>query len=136
MTNLSLSVVNIAYNFQLMRLAGEDGVAAYGVIMYVNFIFTSLFVGYSIGVAPIVGYHDGNENFSELKNLFKKSMSVIGLSGVILTGAALALSSPLAQIFVGYDKTLYEMTRRGFGMYSLAFFFMGFNIFGSSFLRL
>lgn len=133
MTNLSLSIVNIAYNFQLMKLIGENGVAAYGTILYVNLIFIGVFLGYSIGVAPIVGYHDGMKNYDELKSLFRKSLLIIGILGVILTGAAEASAGLLAKIFVGYDPVLYDMTKHGFRLYSFAFLIIGFNIFGSAF---
>lgn len=133
MTNLSMSIVNMLYNFQLMNIAGEDGVAAYGVIMYANFIFLSTFIGYSIGSAPIVGYHYGAANHSELKNLFKKSLIMIGIWGLVLVTLAVGLSSPLARLFVGYDVELMEMTRHGFRLYALAFLVSGFNIFGSAF---
>lgn len=133
MTNLSMSIVNMLYNFQLMNIAGEDGVAAYGVIMYANFIFLSTFIGYSIGSAPIVGYHYGAANHSELKNLFKKSLIMIGIWGFVLVTLAVGLSSPLARLFVGYDVELMEMTRHGFRLYALAFLVSGFNIFGSAF---
>lgn len=133
MTNISMSLVNMLYNFQLMRLAGEDGVAAYGVIMYVNFIFISIFVGYSIGTAPVIGFHYGAQNFDELKSLFKKSLRLIAGAGVVLTALAIALSKPLSGIFVSYDATLMEMTQHAFILYSLSFLVMGFNIFGSSF---
>lgn len=133
MSNLSTSLVSILYNFQLMRLAGENGVAAYGVIMYVNFIFIAIFLGYSIGSAPIVGYHYGAENHGELQNLFRKSLILMGLSGAVLTALAEVLSAPLSAVFVGYDQELFEMTCRGFRLYSLSFLAMGFNIFGSAF---
>jgi len=133
MTNLSMSLVNILYNFQLMRLVGEDGVAAYGVIMYVNFIFVSIFLGYSIGSAPIIGYHYGSENQSELKNLLKKSLVFMGVSGLALTALAELFSRPLSLVFVGYDPALLALTCRGFRLYSLSFLLMGVNIFGSSF---
>lgn len=133
MTNISMSIVNILYNFQLMRFAGEDGIAAYGVIMYVNFIFVAVFIGYSIGTAPIISYHYGAAHTDELKNLFRKSLTLIGIFGVILTGLALVLARPLSHIFVGYDEGLLAMTYRGFSLYSIAFLFAGFNIFGSSF---
>ncbi|MDO5389034.1 MAG: MATE family efflux transporter [Clostridia bacterium] len=133
MTNLSTSIVNILYNFQLMKIAGEDGVAAYGVIMYVNFIFMAIYIGYSIGSAPIVGYHFGAENYDELKNLFKKSLKIVGVFGFILTFAAIILASPLSKIFVGYDIELFEMTKNGFRLYSLSFLISGFNVFGSAF---
>ncbi|WP_077534155.1 MATE family efflux transporter [Massiliimalia massiliensis] len=133
MTNISMSIVNILYNFQLMNLAGEDGIAAYGVIMYVNFIFVSIFIGYSIGCAPIVGYHYGAANHAELKSLFRKSLTFIGLTGFLLTVLALSLSPWLSKLFVGYDPVLYEMTNHGFRLYALSFLASGFSIFGSAF---
>ncbi|MBQ8915169.1 MAG: polysaccharide biosynthesis C-terminal domain-containing protein [Clostridia bacterium] len=133
MTNLSLSIVNILYNFQLISLAGEDGVAAYGVIMYINFIFISVFIGFSVGSAPIISYHYGAQNSSELKSLSKKSLALVAVCAVIMTAFAELLSAPLSGIFVGYDKALFEMTRRGFMIYSVSFLIMGFNIFASSF---
>ena len=133
MTNVSMSVVNMLYNWQLMRMLGTNGVAAYGVIMYVNFIFISIFIGYSMGSAPVVGYHYGAGNKDELKNLFKKSMRLILIMGVILTVAAEILNRPLSGIFVSYDKDLLEMTIYAFGVYSLSFLVMGINIYASSF---
>ena len=132
-SNLSMSLVNMLYNFQLMRVAGEDGVAAYGVIMYVNFIFVGVCLGYSFGVAPVVSYHYGAGNEGELKSLFRKSLTIIALCAAVLTAAAEGLAGPLSGIFVSYDAGLYEMTRRGFMIYSASFLFMGFNMFGSSF---
>lgn len=133
LTNISMSVVNILYNWQLMQLAGENGIAAYGVIMYVGFIFAAIFIGYSIGTAPIIGYNYGAANHSELKNLFKKSRIVIGITGIALTFIAITLSTPLSSLFVGYDAELFEMTKHGFTLYSLSFLILGFNIFGSAF---
>lgn len=133
MTNLSMSIVNILYNFQLIQFAGEDGVAAYGVIMYVNFIFVAVFLGYSIGSAPIVGYHYGACNTAELKSLFRKSLSLIAIFALVLTALAELLSGVLSGIFVSYDPGLFAMTKRAFHLYSIAFLFMGFNIFASSF---
>ena len=132
-TNLSASVVNILYNFQLMRLAGENGVAAYGVIMYVNFIFMAVFLGYSIGSAPVVSYHYGAGNHTELKSLFRKSLVLLGAGGLVLTVLAEAFSAPLVAIFASYDAELYAMTVRGFRLYSLAFLIMGVNVWGSAF---
>jgi len=133
MTHISMSVVNMLYNFQLMRFSGENGVAAYGVIMYVNFIFISAFIGYSIGSAPIVGFNYGAANDAELKNIRKKSTVIIGTGAIFLTLLAELLAMPLSSIFVGYDMELYYMTTRAFMIYSLAFLFSGFNIFGSAF---
>ena len=133
MTNVSMSLVNILYNFQLIRMAGEDGVAAYGVIMYVNFIFVSVFIGYSIGSAPVIGYHYGAENENELKNLFRKSLILVGLAGLAMTALAELLSLPLSSIFVGYDAELLTLTCHGFRLNSLSFLVIGFNIFASAF---
>lgn len=132
-TNLSTSIVNILYNFQLMKLAGENGVAAYGIIMYVNFIFMAIYFGYSIGSAPIVGYNYGAANHNELKNLFRKSITVMGVAGLILTLLAEILTTPLVTIFASYDKDLFAMTVHGFRLYSIAFVFMGINVWGSAF---
>ena len=133
MTNLSISLVNMLYNFQLIRFAGEDGVAAYGVIMYVNFIFIAVFLGYAIGTAPIIGYHYGAGNKDEMKNVYKKSISFNIVSGIVMCVVAIALSGVLAKLFVGYDANLYSMTQKGFAIYGIAFLVMGLNIYGSSF---
>lgn len=133
MTNISMSLVNILYNFQLMSVAGEDGVAAYGVIMYVNFIFAAMFLGYAIGSAPVISYHYGAANHAELKNLFRKSLTIVALAAFTLTIVAEALAAPLATVFVGYDAGLMELTRHGFRLYALSFLMNGFNIFGSAF---
>ena len=132
MSNLSMSLVSMLYNLQLIRYAGENGIAAYGVIMYVNFIFVAIFIGFTIGSAPIIGFNHGADNQTELKNIFRKSLVVMGaFAGTMLT-AALLLAEPLSRIFVGYDAELMEMTIRGFKIYSLSFLLCGFNIFGSS----
>jgi len=133
MTNLSSSLVNALYNFQLMRLAGEDGVAAYGVIMYANFMFTAAFFGYSIGCAPIVGYHYGAGNSRELKNMFRKSLVLMAVVGLAMVALAEGLALPVSRVFVGYDTGLLALTDRGFRLYSLSFLLMGFNIFSSAF---
>ena len=133
MSNLSTSLVSILYNFQLMRLIGEDGVAAFGVIMYVNFIFIGVFMGYSIGAGPIVSYHYGAGNQGELHSLLRKSLLLMLAGCAGLTAAAVGLAGPLSRIFVGYDPELLDLTTRGFQLYSLSFLAMGFNIFGSAF---
>lgn len=133
MTNISMSLVNILYNFQLMKFAGEDGVAAYGVIMYVSFVFVAAFIGFSVGSAPIISYHYGAENTEELKNLRKKSSVIIFAASLGMFILAIVLSYPLASIFVGYDDILFELTRNAFIIYSISFLFSGFNIFGSAF---
>ncbi len=133
MSNISHSVVGMLYNFQLMKLAGENGVSAYGVLMYVQFIFIAIFIGYAIGCAPIVGYHYGAQNHSELKNMLKKSTILTGGSGILLTAVAFSLSSVFAKIFVGYDAELCELTTHAFRMFSFAFILAGFNIYISSF---
>ena len=133
MTNLSMSIVNMLYNYKLMEYIGEDGVAAYGVIMYVNFIFVSIFLGYSIGSAPIVSYHYGAKNNSELKNLFHKSLGFVSVVGVVLTVLSISLSGVLSSIFVGYDAKLFEITQHGLIIFSISYLICGFNIYGSAF---
>lgn len=133
MSNISMNVVGMLYNIQLLSYAGEDGVAAYGVMMYVSMIFSAAFMGYSIGSAPVVGYHYGAQNHDELKGLLKKSLIMIGIFGAVMVAAAEILAAPLANIFVGYDATLMELTVSGFRIYSLAFIFMGYAIFASGF---
>ena len=133
MSNVSMSLVCMLYNLQLMEYAGENGIAAYGVIMYVNFIFISVFIGFSIGNAPLVGYNHGANNHLELKNLLRKGITVLLALAVLMTVAGEVLAKPLAQIFVGYDQTLMDMTVRGFRIYTLSFLLCGFNIYGSSF---
>lgn len=133
MTNISMSLVNILYNYQLMRFIGEDGVAAYGVIMYVNFFFVAVFIGYSIGTAPIVSFHYGAGNQKELRGIFSKSNVLMVGCGLAMVLLALGLSGPLAHVFVGYDVALMELTRHGFAIYSLSFAVMGMNIYGSAF---
>lgn len=133
MSNISASIVGMLYNIQLIKYAGENGVAAYGVLMYVNFIFLAVFIGYSVGTAPIIGYNYGAGNHSELKNLLKRSLWIIGICSVAMVFAAEILARPLATMYVGYDIELFELTLRGFKIYSLAFLFAGMAIFGSSF---
>lgn len=133
MSNVSMSVVGMLYNIQLLKYAGENGVAAYGVMMYVSMIFSAAYVGYSIGVAPVIGYHDGAKNHSELKNLLRKSIILIGGLGVGMTISAELLAVPLAKMFVGYDAGLMELTISGFRIFALSFGFMGFAIFASGF---
>ena len=133
MSNISGSVVAMLYNFQLLRLAGEDGVAAYGAIMYVNFIFAAIFIGYAIGSAPVISFHYGAEHSGELHSLLGQSTVINASAGVVMTGAALALAGPMSKIFVGYDQELYELTVRGFRLYAISFLLCGLNIFGSSF---
>lgn len=133
MSNISSSLVGMLYNFQLMRLIGEDGVSAYGVLMYVQFIFVAIFIGYSIGCAPVVSFHFGAQNHSELKSLLRKSVLLMASGGVLLTIAARLLAAPLARLFVGYDAGLFELTSHAFRLFSWSFLLAGFNIFASGF---
>lgn len=133
MSNISSSIVGMLYNAQLMKYAGEDGVAAYGVLMYVNMIFLAVFIGYSVGTAPIIGYHYGANDHSELKSLLKKSSVIIGATSVSMLVLAEILAYPLAKIFVGYDSELMKLTLGGFRIFSFSFLFAGISIFGSSF---
>ncbi len=133
LSNISMSLVGILYNFQLIKHAEEDGVAAYGVLMYVNFVFLSAFIGYSVGIAPVFGYHYGAQNHKELRGLLKKSLTVVGVFAAAMFILSELLALPLSEIFVGYDRGLLELTLRGFKLFSFSFLFAGFAIFGSGF---
>ena len=133
MSNVSMSIVAMLYNSRLMEYAGEDGVAAYGVMMYVSMIFSAAFIGYSIGTAPVVGYHDGAKNHAELKSVLRKSLIIIGAFGAAMVVAAQILAWPLAKMFVGYDDNLVDMTISGFRIFALSFVFTGFAIYSSGF---
>ena len=133
MSNISSSLVGMLYNFQLMRLIGEDGVSAYGVLMYVQFIFVAIFIGYSIGCAPVVSFHFGAQNHGELKSLLRKSVLLMASGGVLLTVAARLLAALLAHLFVGYDAVLFDLTVHAFRLFSWSFLLAGFNIFTSGF---
>ena len=133
MSNISSSLVGMLYNFQLMRLIGEDGISAYGVLMYVQFIFVAIFIGYSIGSAPVVSFHFGAQNHGELKSLLRKSVLLMSSGGVLLTVAARLLAALLAHLFVGYDAVLFDLTTHAFRLFSWSFLLAGFNIFTSGF---
>ena len=132
MSNLSMSLVSMLYNLQLMAYAGENGIAAYGVIMYVNFVFIAVFIGFVIGTAPIIGFNHGADNRPELQGVVKRSLVILLVFSLAMAAAGELMSGLLARIFVGYDPVLMEMTARGFRIYSLSFLLCGFNIFGSS----
>ena len=133
MSNISSSIVSMIYNFQLLKYIGEDGISAYGVLMYVQFVFIAIDIGYSIGCAPIVGFHFGAQNHAELKNMLDKSVKLMCGAGVVMAVLAQVLAAPLARLFVGYDEGLYTLTCHAFRLFSFAFLFAGFNIFASSF---
>ena len=133
LTNISTSFVSMLYNFQLMKLAGENGVAAYGVIMYVNFIFMGFYFGFSVGSSPVISYHYGAENHGELQGLFRKSLVVLSIAAAAMTVLAALFAKPRSGLFVGYDAELFAMTYSAFRLYSLSFLVAGFNIFGSAF---
>ena len=133
LSSISGSVVGMLYNTQLLKYAGENGVAAYGAIMYVNFIFAALFIGYSSGVAPVVSFHYGADNKEELKGLRRKSRTIILIASVLMLGLSECFAAPLAKIFVGYDRELFALTVRAFRIYAISFLFGGTAVFGSSF---
>lgn len=135
MSNIATSLVSMLYNFQLLKYIGEDGVSAYGVLMYVQFIFIAISIGYSIGVSPIVSYHYGAENTAEMKSLLRKSITLTLTVGVALTALAIAAAGPFAYIFVGFDDSLFALTKHAFRLFSFSFLLAGFNIFCSGFLR-
>lgn len=133
MGNISMSIVSMLYNLQLMRYAGDDGIAAYGVLMYVSMIFQAIFIGYAVGAAPVVGFHYGAQNRSELKNLLHRSLVLIGIFSVTMFAAGEALGRPLSLLFVGYDAGLLDMTIHAFAIFSFSFLLSGLTILGSSF---
>lgn len=133
LSNISMSLVSMLYNVQLLRYAGQDGVASYGVLMYVMLVFQSIFIGYSIGVAPVVSYQYGAKNSVELQGLRQKSLRVIGAAAVLMFAVALLSAEPLSRIFVGYDAALLDLTLHAFSIYSFSFLFAGFSIFASAF---
>ena len=133
MTEVAASVVSTLYNFQLLMLLGADGVAAYGVIMYVNFVFTAVFFGFAMGTGPVVSYHYGAQNKDELKSLFRKSLVLVGGAGVAMFAASQLFGGALVGVFVGYDPDLVALTLHGFRIYSVSFLMAGFNIYGSAF---
>lgn len=132
-TNIAMSLVSMLYNWQLMRYIGEDGVNAYGILIYVAFVFIAIFLGYSMGTGPIVSFHHGAKNAAELKNLFRKSLVFVGITAVTMVVLSQILAVPLAKIFVGYDEGLTKLTAHAFRIYSLSFLLSGFNIYGSDF---
>lgn len=133
MSNISMSLVGMLYNIQLMKYAGEDGVAAYGVMMYVSMIFSAAFIGYSIGTAPVVGFNYGAHDFDELKGLLRRSVVLIGAFSVSMVLAGELLAVPLSRLFVGYDAALMALTVSGFRWFAVSFLFMGYAIYGSGF---
>ena len=133
MSNISMSLVSMLYNIQLIKYAGQDGIAAYGVLMYVSMIFQAIFIGYAVGVAPVVGYHFGAKNAGELNGLLKRSLMMIAVCAAAMFAAGECLSAPLSRMFVGYDPGLFAMTKHAFAIFSFSFLFSGFSIFGSSF---
>ena len=133
MSTVSGSVVTVLYNYQLMRLAGEDGIAAFGVIQYLSFIFAAVFLGYSVGIAPVIGYHYGARNAPELRSLFTKGVTLVAAAGAAMACASWLASDLLTRLFVGYDPALREMTLWGMRIYAFSFLICGINIFGSAF---
>lgn len=133
LSNISMSFVSMLYNAQLMKYAGNDGVAAYGVLMYLGQIFAMIYIGYAVGTAPVFSFHYGAGNHEELKGLLRKSLVIVGCFALAMVGASYGLSRPLSLLYVGYDETLLGMTVNAFYIYSLSFAFCGFAIFGSSF---
>lgn len=133
MSNISMNLVGMLYNLQLLKYAGNNGVAAYGVMMYVSMIFSAAFIGYSIGTAPLVGYNDGAQNHKELQSLLRKSLLMIGVFGIAMVASGIGLAQPLAKLFVGYDQDLMDLTVSGFRIFALSFPFMGYAIYSSGF---
>lgn len=133
LSNIAMPIVAMVYNLQLLKYAGEDGVAVFGVLMYVSLIFQAIFIGYSIGISPIISYHYGAQNRKKLQEVFRNSLVFIALCAVMMFIAALIFAKPLSAIFVGYDEALFALTIHAFSIFSFSFLFSGFAIFGSSF---
>ena len=133
MSNISASVVSILYNAQLLRYAGENGVAAYGVLMYVSLVFQGVFIGHSVGIAPVISYHYGAQNHEELRSLRRQGIAITAAFAAVMFTAAKLLGQPLSRLFVGYDAELLKLTAHAFSIFSFSFLFSGFAIFGSSF---
>jgi len=133
LSNISMSLVSMLYNYQLLKYAGEEGIAAYGVLMYVNMVFLAIFIGFATGIAPVIGYHFGAHNHDELHGLLLKSIRIICISSVLMLVFGEILALPLSSVFVGYDHHLLDITLRGFLIYSFSFLFSGIAIFASSF---
>lgn len=133
MSNISASIVSMLYNLQLMKYLGENGIAAYGVLMYVSMIFQAVFIGYAVGTSPVVAYKYGEDDRDELHCLLRRSIRVIAVFAIAMFAVGELLASPLAKIFVSYDKELMELTVHAFRIFSFSFLFSGFAIYGSSF---
>lgn len=133
MSSISSSVVSMLYNVQLMKYAGENGIAAYGVLMYVSMIFQAIFIGYAVGTAPITSFNFGAKNKAELKSLLRKSGGIIGVCAIVMFLSGELLSAPLSRLFVGYDAELFKITNHAFSIFSFSFLLSGFSVFGSSF---
>lgn len=133
LSQVSGAFVSMIYNVQLLHFAGENGVAAYGAIMYVDFIFVAIFVGYSVGSAPVIGYNYGAQNHAELRNMYKKSMTIMVIVGILMLAFAQIIAKPLAVIYVGYDRELFDITIHGFRIFSWVYLICGINIFASGF---
>jgi Na+-driven multidrug efflux pump len=131
-SNIAMSIVSICYNLQLMRFLGEDGVAAYGVVMYIAFVYAAVFIGYNIAITPIIGYHYGARDIDEQQSLFRKSLVIIGITGVVMTGLAEVFSGGYARLFVGYDESLTALTTKATRLYMLCFLICGWSMFASS----
>lgn len=131
-SSISMSIVSICYNLQLMRLYGEDGVAAYGILMYITFAYAAIYIGYNLALTPIVGYHYGAENIREQRSILRKSLVIIGISGLMMTLSAELMSRPLAQLFVGYDEGLTILTTKAIRIYMLCFLICGWSMFASA----
>lgn len=130
--NIAMNIVTICYNLQLMRHLGEDGVSAFGVLMYIAFIFVAVFIGYNIGITPIIGYHYGARDLNEQRSLLRKSLTLIAVAGVLMTTVAEVFAEPLARTFVGYDENLTELTIKAMRLYFPAMLICGWNMFASA----
>lgn len=130
--NISFNIVSMCYNWQLMRFYGENGVAAYSVILYLGFIFVAVYSGYNMTVTPLVGFNFGAGNKRELRSLLRHSLTLMLVLGVLLAGTAELLAGPAARLFVGYDSELTALTVHATRLYAPSFLITGLTLFVSA----
>jgi Na+-driven multidrug efflux pump len=132
-TNISRSLITVLFNVRLMQLLGEDGVAAISVMLYIEFIFTAVLIGFSIGAAPVIGYHFGARNGDELKKLHQSCLKIVGMVSIVMFILSELAASVLVSIFIVSNPTLIELTVQGFRIFAISFLFCGINIFASAY---
>lgn len=130
-TALVTGIITMMFNWTMLRYVGENGVAAVTIIMYVLMFVSSLYTGYSYGVAPMISYYHGEENHGKLKTLIGISLKVIACISVLSLAASFALTKPLVSVFARPDNPVYDLAVTGNRICAIALIFIGFNIFAS-----